>query len=435
MTDRRRNLCCFVACAVAQLLAFVCPLSNEPHFAARLDGDLKLYHAASGAIVSGQLPYRDFPLEYPPGALLAFLGPRLLGGTGMSRASYAIAFAVQNAAMSIACMLLAARLAAKLVNDAGPSWRAAAILYTLLAILGWALIPYRFDLFPTLLTLSAISLATSGGHAASGVLLGLGILAKLYPLVLAPLLLAHAARKHAATRFSIACAVTVAACILPFLATAGTKTLSFLTYHKERGIQIESLTGGALCLAQVAGIAPVVVSYDHGALHLRSPIAGRVLRVQELATPVLLLGSAAAWSWWLSKQRDDANRALLTASTAMLLTFVIANKVLSPQFLIWLLPSVAILRGRTARTFLLAWALTLLVYPFMYAALRDLSPMVVGLVNLRNAAILTLLGILISGHVRRPKPIQRMTTFNWQATPAAVTLPGFPANPPQREGL
>lgn len=439
MTERGRNLCCFLACAAAQLLAFVGGmLFDRTHFAARLDGDLKLYHAAAGAVLAGRVPYRDFALEYPPGALAALLIPGLVGGGETSRAAYAIAFAFQNAALSIACMLVAARVATRLHPGDARAARVTAILYTLLAVLGWAVIPYRFDLFPTLLTLVAVSSALARRHAAAGVFLGLGVLVKLYPLVLAPILLAHALRDHgrAATRFSAACAATMVICILPFLATSGTKTLAFLAYHKERGIQIESLAGGALCLGHVAGVTPVGVAYDHGALHLRSPTAERVLRFHEVVTPLALLASAAAWSYWLWRQRGDADRSLPVAAGGMLLAFILANKVFSPQFLIWLLPFVAILRGRGGRIFIVAWALTLLVYPFMYAALRDLSPMVVGLVNLRNLAVVTLLGAIIAEHVRRAGGRPHGDVGNWQPFTPAVRVPHFTGpNSQQREGL
>ena len=35
------------------------------------------YHRYGDAIMHGRVPYRDFPLEYPPGALLPFVLPAL----------------------------------------------------------------------------------------------------------------------------------------------------------------------------------------------------------------------------------------------------------------------------------------------------------------------------------------------------------------------
>jgi hypothetical protein len=38
-------------------------------------GDVQLYAHDARAILDGQVPYRDFTLEYPPGSLAAFLPP------------------------------------------------------------------------------------------------------------------------------------------------------------------------------------------------------------------------------------------------------------------------------------------------------------------------------------------------------------------------
>jgi len=42
------------------------------------EGDLWLYYDSSLKLMQGQLPYRNFPLEYPPLALLPFVLPHLV---------------------------------------------------------------------------------------------------------------------------------------------------------------------------------------------------------------------------------------------------------------------------------------------------------------------------------------------------------------------
>ena len=64
--------------------------------------DTPTYQRYGDAIVNGnQVPYRDFAVEYPPGALPAFVVPSLFG-------SYDSAFAWSMAACGVALSALAA---------------------------------------------------------------------------------------------------------------------------------------------------------------------------------------------------------------------------------------------------------------------------------------------------------------------------------------
>jgi hypothetical protein len=64
--------------------------------------DVLLYRRAGTAILAGQVPYQDFLIEYPPGALPTFVLPRLFS----RGAGYATFFAAEMATLLVATMFI-----------------------------------------------------------------------------------------------------------------------------------------------------------------------------------------------------------------------------------------------------------------------------------------------------------------------------------------
>jgi hypothetical protein len=69
---------------------------------------------------------------------------------------------------------------------------------------------------------------------------------------------------------------------------------------------------------------------------------------------------------------------------------MLTNKVLSPQFVIWLLPFVALLPVPQYSLGLAATALTIVIFPFNYDGLVRLETPIVLLLNLRNLVLASL---------------------------------------------
>ena len=110
--------------------------------------DYGVYQHYGDAIQGGAVPYRDFQLEYPPGALPVFVVPSLL-----SRFNYQHVFQLE-----MAICMLAVVLAVFIV--AGPT---AALLAGLAPLALGSVILSRFDLWPAALVawaLPALSCAT-----------------------------------------------------------------------------------------------------------------------------------------------------------------------------------------------------------------------------------------------------------------------------------
>jgi uncharacterized membrane protein len=355
--------------------------------------DLSIYYQDSRQLLRGLVPYRDCALEYPPLALVPFSLPRLVTfGQRIDFSGYVWLFLVQNAIFSTLIAFVIAQMRGL------PAAAPALAIYTLLVAVSAPLLPWRYDLFPALLTVLALQCVLRGRPGWAGIWLGLGVAAKLYPAVLLPIFGAYylaERNRPALLRLALGSAGALAATLLPFLLVAPGPLLSFVQYHQLRGLQLESLPAGVIVLAHVLGMTPAQLVFNYGALHVDAPAAGAVLRWLPLAVVVIFgLVLAGTWARFREEQAADgrvSSVSLVAFSFAALLAFIVTNKVFSPQYIIWLLPFAPLLRLRQAGALLLICALTITLFPFNYDHLLDMELLPVLLLNLRNLLAITLL--------------------------------------------
>ena len=285
-------------------------------------GDAILHH--------GLVPYRDFAVEYPPAALAAFVPPAAFG-------DYASAFAWEMAACGVVLVAVVAAM------------RGAVAFYVACApLLAGSLILSRFDLWPALLTVSALAALLAGRHRLGWGVLGAAVAAKLWPFVIVPVALVWSYRAGR-LRAALAGLGVVAAIFVPFALVAPRGLWDSLSGQASRPLQIESL--GASFFTTFGH--PAVIS-SHGSQN----VAGH----GTVAALFSLLQMATLLALWIAFARGPAtNDRLLRYSAASVCAFVVFGKVLSPQFLLWLIPLVPLVRGRRgiAATSLLTGALVL----------------------------------------------------------------------------
>jgi len=176
-----------------------------------------LYQGFAHAVFDGRVPYRDFFMEYPPGALAVFLPPDVFGSTHYN-AAFKTLMAVCGAATIVAVALLLARLGATRAR----TW----IALVLLAVSPVALGPISlntYDAWPALLTVVALALLLAAAPVAAFAVLGLAFASKVYPVVLLPPALVYIWRtggRAKASRALAAFAAVAALVVVPFLALA-----------------------------------------------------------------------------------------------------------------------------------------------------------------------------------------------------------------------
>ena len=388
---RRSRTYVAIGLPAAQLIALLAVVFVTLPSVARWHAlDLTLYYQNSLNLLHGQLPYRDFALEYPPLALLPFVLPRLATfGLPIDFSGYAWLFLIQNAIFSTLIALIIARISS--VNFS------ALAFYALLVAVSAPLLPWRYDLFPALLTALALLCLLQGRPGWAGIWLGFGVAAKLYPIVLLPIFGVYylaGSNRPALARLTLGCVGAAAVTLLPFALTAPEQLLSFLRYHQLRGLQLESLPAGAIVLAHVMGLTTARLDFNYGALHLVSPLASVALQW----LPIAFLGLyAAVLACCVARFREEqaaggvTNASLAAFCFVALLAFIVTNKVFSPQYIIWLLPFAPLLRPRQAGALLAICALTIALFPFDYDQLLAMEIWPVLLLNLRNLLALALL--------------------------------------------
>lgn len=363
-------------------------------------GDMYLYRLYAHRMDRGLWPYHDFFFDWAPGSVPPVLAPVWLPG------KYYVAF---HALLFVYASLALGALAVALVLLGAGTRR----LY--LAVAAAAVVPLALgaiavdslDYWPALFAVAGVAALLADRDRLGFALLGFSFVAKLYVVVLVPVALIwlwrRRGRPHAlrALAVGVATAVVVA---LPF-AVVGPTGLGFSVWIQfTRGLQMESLGASILMALDHLGLLHVHVVTTHSpySLDVAGGVARAVGALSTLATIVALL-------WIYDRYRrgpDDAQR-FVTASVAAVAAYVAFGHVLSPQYLVWLVPLVPLVAGRAGvvATGLLiaASGVTMTWFPGRFWHLVAVSP-VSWFVLLRNVLLVALFATVATALPARARP-------------------------------
>ena len=349
--------------------------------------DLEIYRRAGEAVLRGEVPYRDFFLEYPPGSLPAFVPPALLSS---GKAGYISAFSSEMALVLVATLALTALTARRIWG----AWITPAATLAAGAILLYPVAVTRYDAVVALSLAGAAFCATLGrGHLVLAYAsLGLGAAAKLAPALAAlPL---SAFQRGAARGYAIFFAV-LAIFFAPALLLGGGGFAGSFAYHADRGLQAESLTASVMMqLGQVSGVL-----FEYGAFEAQGRGVELASELSLPVTGVLLL--ATAFFMYRAHRRGTAGQSAFPRyAAALILAFMLGSKVLSPQYVVWLLPLLPLSAGGAlglvlSALFLATCYLTTQVFPVHYDDLLNLRFPGPHLLLARNLLLVLLWSLLL----------------------------------------
>ena len=349
---------------------------------------LIIYHRAGEALLHGKIPYRDFFIEYPPGSLLVFAPPALFSS---NRGAYTQLFAIEMALATVVALILTALTARRFWGPWG--YIIPAATFTAAAIPFYNLILARYDAAIMLtLAFSTLCVALGGRYVLMAyAALGFGAAAKLIP-ALATLPLATL-RKGAGRGYGTFFAVLTLFFTPPLLLGSEGLIKSFV-YQADRGLQVESLGASVLLKLGVADR----IGFGHGAFEVR----GRGVEfVSALSFPItaVLLAITALMMYREYRLGRLGVEQYPRYAAALILAYMLGSRVLSPQFMLWLLPLVPLVGRRFVKivisaVFLAACGATRLLL-LHYSALLELRFPGPDLLYARNVLLVFLWGLLL----------------------------------------
>jgi hypothetical protein len=321
------------AWATAGLTVFACLVVPGGLLSRSWGGDVYYYEEIGRRIAHGRVPYGDFYLEYPPGAIPAFAVPSLI-----SQAHYFLSFKL----LMTLCAAVAAYAGLVTLERLGSDPRArlrAAVVIGLAPIALGPLFLNRFDLWPTALVAISVAAFAAGRPRIAFGLLAVATVAKIYPLAIVPVAAVHVLRERGRDELLRGLAVYVGVALLmvvPF-AVYGFGGLGYSFYiQATRDLQVESLGAQVLAAAgRLGAYRTTVVTGDPGSQNL----VGRLPDIVGFASSAIEVAAVLAVAWLYRRGRNELQR-FMVAVGASVAAFIAFGKVLSPQYLVWLVPLV-----------------------------------------------------------------------------------------------
>lgn len=188
--------------------------------------------------------------------------------------------------------------------------------------------------------------------------------------------------------------------------------LGFVGEQATRGLQVEAPIASPYLWGALLHLPGFEVYYSFELLTFQ--VTGTEIDVAIAAmTPALILAMAGIAALGAVKAARGVRFVALfpVLSLALVLGFIVVNKVGSPQYLVWLVPSLVIglvLRRDAwiapAMLALSAALLTQLVYPILYHGVLTPEPVAVTILTLRNLVLVALLVWMVVRLARLPVP-------------------------------
>ncbi|WP_434095202.1 glycosyltransferase 87 family protein [Streptomyces flaveolus] len=328
-----------------------------------------IYRGWYDVLSSGTFPSDDVTWQYPPAAALPVLSPALLPFL-----DYPTAFFVLACAADLVVLVLL-RCGG---GGAGGSALGAWVWVAGVPLLG-PTVYARYDVMVTAVAVAAL-LAAGRHPRAAGALAAFGALLKVWPV-----LVLVGIRRRAAW---VAAALTGAG-LAALFAVAMPGAFAFLTFQRDRGTEVESLGSLVFHVARHAGWDGQVL-LNYGSVEFLGP------HVETVSTAALALtGAAFGWLllWRVAASRFEAHTAADAAFVAVLM-FTVTSRVISPQYMVWLIGVGAVCgcfragRMRVPVALVLAAApVTALEFPVWFGHVVASDPLGVTLLSVRNGLL------------------------------------------------
>jgi Glycosyltransferase family 87 len=356
------------------------------------DGDIPVFRSYGDRVLAGDVPYRDFHPEYPPGAFLFFILPSLA-----PERRYLLVFQLIAAAGIVAGLVLLALLVARLGLSLRRRCVALAFAGATPLLLG-AFTLRRFDMWPTAICIGVLLLLLRARPMGASSLLAVGTLIKWYPVILLPIALLFVERRSRLRVFAGFCVASLVLW-LPFAAVGHGGLYNSEKGQADRHLHLDSIGSSVLLVLH----RPVRLAFDGGGWSVFGAGADAVAALQTVAQ---LVGIVLCWLLFARSRREPWD--LVGAAATALAVSACIGKVLSPQFLLWFAPLIVLARSAIGTLFFtVAALLTHVLFPARYGGLLAKHDGEIWLLAARNAALVALVTVLLIRQARNIATVER----------------------------
>jgi hypothetical protein len=390
--------------AGTRLLLLLWSLNAVPYFSrGSVLGDVVIYKGWASTLTAGSFPSGDYQWQYPPGAGLVMLVPKVLAQVGIGYVNSFFFFAL--AADAVVFLLLVGQAERIATESRRPPHLTGLWAWVIGGIALGPIVFMRYDVIVTAVAVAGLLavVRATGKRSAEraerrtwelrGALLGLGAIVKVWPAVLL-LGLPPKARGRRALGSAVACALAVSG----LLAAALPGAMSFLGHQGDRGIEVEAVLASPFMIASWFGY-PVETVHKDGNFQL----AGHGTGIVGGAAIFLTLIGFAIVLWWRVRRfhPDRWTPALMyDIGFTTLLIMVVTSRVLSPQYLVWLMGMAALclaedgpgrkatLMGLPARLVMLCTLVSQIEFPLLFGQVMYHGFWGTALVAARNLVLL-----------------------------------------------
>ena len=375
---------------------------------------IESYLQLAGDWLDGYIPYADFSVEYPPGALLLFALPRIFTETPII---YGYIFAVVMLLVDLGILQVFWRIPALVRGGDGETDMARRYESTLLcltyilftAVFGRLLVQ-NYDLVIGLVLVASIYFALRKKPLIVDLLLAAGIWLNLIVLAWVPLLWWYGAGRRDETSTSktsltikefvrtlllrtAVLAGSLGLLFLPFLMQSGRALGHIVQFHLERGTQLESSAASILMMgAKIFGFE-LSTEFTNRAIHLSGELGSQGATVVGFLSISVFVILTIYLMRMIQVQSNQQARGvwLIKGLLATTLALLVTSKIFLPQYLLWVCPLAALLahdpRPRSSRIGRHLFAVNLIsvvVFFFFYPDLIELHLMPGVLLLIRN---------------------------------------------------
>lgn len=344
---------------------------------AELAGDPGIYRNRMALLFDGNLPYLDFFFEHLPLAIFPMALAWLIGGA-FDPVVYTVLFGILMAVCLAVTLVLVQRTGDRLGSaDPGLRW---------LAVAGplFPMVLFRSDPFPVVLAMAGFYAMVFAKERMAISMELAGILTKGWPVVLAMPEWWRGRRWRAVLLIVVTLALGGLLITLP----------GFRQARQFSGIHSETTVGAVFTINRIWSGSSLELISDAGATYVSVPVWATFvnlgLGVALLVVSVVRLKPGFSW---------DGSVRLLSAATVAIL---VGSPLLSPQFILWPTPFLALHSDKTMRGTAIAVSALTLIYMLGWNSGFEGDLWWVGVVNLRNLVLLAL-GVMTAWKVASPE--------------------------------